>query len=189
MRRRRAFTLVLLTLLVPRQRPARGRSTAGLGRFALRVWSPRWRRWPLVVAVVFLLSQSLAIGVLGRGWVLTVLQWLLAGFAVLWAVLFVDAWRLGRPAGPSLLATRRWLTGVTAALLVVTSGGLVYAASTVGAGRDAMSALFQGNEAVGAVNGPLQHPAARGGLRSGPRRAPAPTASSWSASTPRRAAP
>lgn len=150
MRRRRAFTLVLLTLLVPGSAQlVAGRR--GLGRFALRVWASL-AALAVVLAVVFMLSQSLAIGVLGRGWVLTVLQWLLAGFALLWAILFVDAWRLGRPA-TLLLTTRRWLTGVTAALLVVTSGGLVYAASSVGAGRDAMSALFQGHEAVGAVNG------------------------------------
>ncbi|KRF27215.1 LCP family protein [Phycicoccus sp. Soil802] len=150
MRRRRAFTLVLLTLLVPGSAQlVAGRR--GLGRFALRVWASL-AALAVLVAVVFMLSQSLAIGMLGRGWVLTVLQWLLAGFAVLWAVLFVDAWRLGRP-GTLLLTTRRWLTGVTAALLVVTSGGLVYAASSVGAGRDAMNALFQGNEAVGAVKG------------------------------------
>jgi LCP family protein required for cell wall assembly len=150
MRRRRAFTLVLLTLLVPGSAQlVAGRR--GLGRFALRVWACL-AALAVLLAVVFLASQSLAIGLLGRGWVLTALQWLLAGFAVLWAVLFVDAWRLGRPA-TLLITTRRWLTGVTAALLVVTSGGLVYAASSVGAGRDAMNALFQGNEAVGAVNG------------------------------------
>jgi LCP family protein required for cell wall assembly len=150
MRRRRAFTLVLLTLLLPGSAQlVAGRR--GLGRFALRVWFSL-AALVVLMGVVFLLSQSLAIGLLGRGWVLTALQWLLAGFAALWAVLFVDAWRLGRPA-TLRLATRRWLTGVTAALLVVTSGGLVYAASSVGAGRDAMSALFQGNEAVGAVDG------------------------------------
>jgi LCP family protein required for cell wall assembly len=150
MRRRRAFTLVLLTLLLPGSAQlVAGRR--GLGRFALRVWFSL-AALVVLMGLVFLLSQSLAIGVLGRGWVLTALQWLLAGFAVLWAVLFVDAWRLGRPA-TLRLATRRWLTGVTAALLVVTSGGLVYAASSVGAGRDAMNALFQGNQAVGAVNG------------------------------------
>jgi LCP family protein required for cell wall assembly len=150
MRRRRAFTLVLLTLLLPGSAQlVAGRR--GLGRFALRVWFGL-AAFVVVMGVVFLLSQSLAIGLLGRGWVLTALQWLLAGFAALWAVLFVDAWRLGRPA-TLLIATRRWLTGITAALLVVTSGGLVYAASSVGAGRDAMNALFQGREAVGAVDG------------------------------------
>ena len=150
MRRRRAFTLILLTLLLPGSAQlVAGRR--GLGRFALRVWLGV-AALAVLMGVVFILSQSLAIGLLGRGWVLTALQWLLAGFAALWAVLFVDAWRLGRPA-TLLLATRRWLTGITAALLVVTSGGLVYAANSVGAGRDAMNALFQGREAVGAVDG------------------------------------
>ena len=150
MRRRRAFTLVLLTLLLPGSAQlVAGRR--GLGRFALRVWASL-AVLTVLLAATFMVSQSLAIGMLGRGWVLTVLQWVLAGFAVLWAALFVDAWRLGRP-GTLLLTTRRWLTGVTAALLVVTSGGLVYAASSVGAGRDAMNALFQGDEALGAVKG------------------------------------
>ena len=150
LRRRRAFTLILLTLLVPGSAQlVAGRR--GLGRFALRVWAGL-AALVVVTGVVFMLSQSLAIGMLGRGWVLTAVQWLLAGSAALWAVLFVDAWRLGRP-GTLLLTTRRWLTGLTAALLVVTSGGLVYAASSVGAGRDAMSALFQGHQAVGAADG------------------------------------
>ena len=151
-----------------RQRPARGRppgawvgSRCGSGAAvaALAV---------LLGALFFLRASPLAIGVLGRGWVLTAVQWLLAGFAVLWAVLFVDAWRLGRPA-TLLLTTRRWLTGVTAALLVVTSGGLVYAANTVGAGRDAMSALFQGDEACGAVNGRYNILLLGGRLRARPR--------------------
>jgi len=69
MRRRRAFTLVLLTLLVPGSAQlVAGRR--GLGRFALRVWASL-AALALVLAAVFMISQSLAIGVLGRGWVLT----------------------------------------------------------------------------------------------------------------------
>ncbi|GAB3434181.1 hypothetical protein GCM10027517_01980 [Phycicoccus ginsengisoli] len=145
MHRRRAFTLVLLTLLVP----GSAQLVAGnrrLGRLALRLW---------LVAVVLVLalgllllaSRSTAIGLLGHSWVLTTLQALLTAYAIGWAVLFVDAWRLGRPSS-MVIRARRWLTLVTAALLVVTSGGLVYAANTVGAGRDAMNSLFTGKDAV-----------------------------------------
>jgi LCP family protein required for cell wall assembly len=150
MHRRRAFTLVLLTLLVP----GSAQLVAGnrrLGRLALRLWLTAVAVVG-VLALLLLVSRSTAIGLLGRGWVLTGLQWALTGFAVMWAVLFVDAWRLGRP-GHLVIKARRWLTVVTAGLLVVTSGGLVYAANTVGAGRDALSALFTGSEAVGAVDG------------------------------------
>jgi LCP family protein required for cell wall assembly len=145
MHRRRAFTLVLLTLIVP----GSAQLVAGsrrVGRLALRLW---------LVAVVllaglgllFLASRSTAIDLLGHSWVLTALQALLTAYAIGWAALFVDAWRLGRPSS-MVMRARRWLTLVTAALLVVTSGGLVYAANTVGAGRDAMNSLFTGKDAV-----------------------------------------
>ncbi len=150
MRRRRAFTLVLLTLVVP----GSAQLVAGnrwLGRLALRAWLALGA---LVVGfgLVFLASHSLAIGLLGRGWVLGVVEWLIVAYAGLWALLFVDAWRLGRPSS-LVVRARRMLTAVTAVMLVVTSGGLVYAASTVGAGRDALGALFSDGAAVGAVDG------------------------------------
>jgi LCP family protein required for cell wall assembly len=150
LRRRRAFTLVLLTLVIP----GSAQLVAGnrrLGRLAIRVWLCLVA---LLVALgmLFLASRSLAIGFFGRAWVLSVAQWVLLGTAALWALLFVDAWRLGRPAG-LVMRARRWLTGVTAALLVVTSGSLVYAATSVAAGRDALNALFQGSHATAATDG------------------------------------
>ena len=150
MRRRRAFTLVALTLVLP----GAAQLVAGnrrLGRVGLRVWLTLLA---LLVAVglLFLASRSTALGLVGRPWLMLGLQWVLTGFAALWAVLFVDAWRLGRPGG-LVAASRRWLTGLTAALLVVTSGGLVYAAQTVGAGREALGAMFQGNSAIASTNG------------------------------------
>jgi LCP family protein required for cell wall assembly len=149
-RRRRAFTLVVMTLLVPgsAQLVAGNRS---LGRLAVRLWLGAIGVM-VALGLVFLLSRSTAIGVLGRGWVLVALQWVLFGFAVFWAVLFVDAWRLGRPAD-LFVKTRRWLTVLTAGLLVVTSGGLVYAGNSVGAGRNALGAVFTGTTAAKAVDG------------------------------------
>ncbi|WP_082553011.1 LCP family protein [Phycicoccus sp. Root101] len=150
MRRRRAFTLVLLTLVVP----GSAQLVAGnrrLGRFAVRVWLALIGL-VAVLGVVFLASHSFVIGLLGRSWVLGALEWLILGFAGLWALLFVDAWRLGRPSS-LVIRARRMLTAVTAVMLVVTSGGLVYAASSVGAGKDALGALFGDGEAVGAVDG------------------------------------
>ena len=149
-RRRRAFTLVVMTLLVP----GSAQLVAGhshLGRVAIRLWLTAIAL-TVALGLVFLVSRSTAIGVMGRGWVLAGLQWLLFGFALFWAVLFVDAWRLGRPAD-LFVKTRRWLTVMTAGLLVVTSGGLVYAGNSVGAGRDALGALFTGTTAADAVDG------------------------------------
>ncbi len=150
LRRRRAFTLVLLTLAVPGSAQLVAGSRT-LGRFALRVWLAVLGL-VVLLGLVFLVSRSLAIGMFGRSWVLSVLQWALTGFAVLWAVLFVDAWRLGRPAS-LVITARRWLTGLTAALLVVTSGGLVYAATNVGAGRAALDALFTSTISADATDG------------------------------------
>jgi LCP family protein required for cell wall assembly len=149
-RRRRAFTLVLLTLLVPGSAQL-AVGHRGLGRVALRVWLTLAAAALLVVAGL-LVSRTTVLGLLARGPVLGGIQVVLWGWAALWAVLFVDAWRLGRPR--TLLAgVRRWLTGVTAALLVVTSGGLVYAANAVGTGRAALDAVFQGDTATGPIHG------------------------------------
>lgn len=150
MRRRRAFTLVALTLVLP----GAAQLVAGnrrLGRLGLRVWLSTLVL-VLATGLLFLVSRSTALGLVGHPWLLQGLQWALMAFAVLWAVLFVDAWRLGRPGG-LVAASRRWLTGVTAALLVVTSGGLVYAAQTVGAGRQALGAMFQGSDAIASTDG------------------------------------
>jgi LCP family protein required for cell wall assembly len=150
MRRRRAFSLVLLTLAFPGSAQlAAGNRT--LGRVAVRAWLGLWGL-ALVTGLLFLVHRTWFLGLLGRSWFLTGLQWGLLGFAAFWGVLFLDAWRLGQP-GRLVVQARRWLTGLTAALLVVTSGGLVYAASNVAAGRDALDSLFTGHRAVAATHG------------------------------------
>ena len=149
-RRRRAFTLVLLTLLVP----GSAQLVAGnrrLGRLALRLWLALLAVVALL-GLLLLVSRTTAIDVLGRGWVLGLLQWGMWAYAAWWALLFVDAWRLGGPAN-LVVQSRRWLTAVTAGLLVVTSGGLVYAANTVGAGRAALNSVFTGTTATPPAKG------------------------------------
>ena len=149
-RRRRAFTLVVLTLVVPGSAQLAAGNRA-LGRFAVRVWCSVLGL-AVLLGAVFLLHRSLVFGLFSRGAVLTVVEWALFGFAALWAVLFIDAWRLGQPA-TLVIKARRWLTAITAVLLVVTSGGLVFAATNVGAGRDALNSLFQGTTTAKATNG------------------------------------
>lgn len=150
MRRRRAFSLILLTLVFPGSAQlATGNRT--LGRVAVRCWLSLWVL-AFLSGMLFLVHRTAFLGLFGRSWFLTVLQWGLWGFAALWGVLFLDAWRLGQP-GRLVIQARRWLTGLTAGLLVVTSGGLVYAASSVGAGKDALNSLFTGKRAVAATDG------------------------------------
>jgi LCP family protein required for cell wall assembly len=105
-----------------------------------------------MLGLLLVLSRTTAVGFLGRGWVLRLLQWVITGYAAWWGLLFVDAWRLGGPAG-LMVQARRWLTATTAALLVVTSGGLVYAASTVGAGRAALDSVFRGSTTASPAKG------------------------------------
>jgi LCP family protein required for cell wall assembly len=149
-RRRRAFSLLLLTLLLP----GSAQLVAGnrrLGRFALRLWL-FLLGCAAMLGLLLVLSRTTAVGFLGRGWVLRLLQWVITGYAAWWGLLFVDAWRLGGPAG-LMVQARRWLTATTAALLVVTSGGLVYAASTVGAGRAALDSVFRGSTTASPAKG------------------------------------
>ena len=67
-----------------------------LGRFALRVFASILAA-ALLLGLLALASRSAALTVLTHRWTLAVLQVVLLGVAVLWAVLLVDAWRLGRP--------------------------------------------------------------------------------------------
>ena len=150
LRRRRAFTLVVLTLVLP----GSAQLAAGnrrLGRVGVRVWLVLWAL-VLLIGLLFLVSRSAVLSLFARSWALEGVQWVLFGLAALWAVLFLDALRLAQP-GRLHLPVRRWLTGLTAALLVVTSGGLVYAATNVGAGQDALNALFRGKRAVEPTDG------------------------------------
>ena len=98
----------LLTLLVPGSAQLAA-GNRGLGRFAVRVWCVLARAGRAARAV-FLLQPvaGLRHARPGRG-AHRRASGLLVGFAALWAVLFVDAWRLGRPA-TLVIKARRWLT-------------------------------------------------------------------------------
>ena len=150
LRRRRAFSLVLLTLALPGSAQLAAGSRL-LGRIAVRCWLVVWVL-ALAFGLLFLVNRGWFLGLFGRAWFLTLVQWALMGLAGFWGLLFLDSWRLGQP-GRLVIQARRWLTGLTAGLLVVTSGGLVYAATNVAAGKDALNALFSGNRAVEPTDG------------------------------------
>jgi polyisoprenyl-teichoic acid--peptidoglycan teichoic acid transferase len=147
--RRRASTLLLLTVLIPgsAQLVAGNRS---LGRIAVRV---------LVGAVAIalglgalaLVSRTATLTVTTHRWFLAVLEWALYGFGALWLVLLVDAWRLGRPIEQTMV-TRRWLAAATVVLFGV-PGSVVYAGRAVAAVRQSVGSVFSGATAHGAVQG------------------------------------
>lgn len=149
-RTKRAFVLVLLTLLVP----GSAQLVAGdrkLGRTALRVTLCVWALLVLTVAML-LLNRSLVINILTNPITSMVLVVLLAALALGWAFLFLNTLRLIRPV---LLAPRaRPAVGIALVLaLVVGSGSLGYAAYLLNVGRNAIGNIFSSGPAMEPVDG------------------------------------
>ena len=143
-------TLLALTVVMP----GTAQLAAGnrrLGRFALRVWLGMWAAVALV-ALLALVNRTAALTVLTHRWTLLAMQVVLLGFAALWAVLLVDAWRLGQP-DRLPRRDRRGLLVLLLAMLLVLPGGAAYAGKNVGAARAAMTSVFASGEAAGAVDG------------------------------------
>ncbi|WP_216842619.1 LCP family protein [Arthrobacter sp. NEB 688] len=147
--RRRAVTLLLLTLVLP----GSAQLVAGrreVGRLALRVWLS------LVGVLVLggllaLVSRPAVLWLLTRGWMLLLAQVVLVVVAVGWAALLVDAWRLGRP-DRLPMGDRRGLLGGLVVLLLVP--GLVgWTGVGVGQARGALTSLFGTGEAAAAAHG------------------------------------
>ena len=105
-----------------------------------------------LVALLALVNRTAALTVLTHRWTLLVVQVVLLAWAVLWAVLLVDAWRLGQP-DRLPRRDRRGLLVLLLALLLVLPGGAAYAGMNVGAARAAMTSVFASGEAAGAVDG------------------------------------
>jgi len=148
--RRRSLTLLGLTVVVP----GSAQLAAGnrrLGRFALRVWLGILAAVALV-ALLALVNRTAALTVVTHRWTLLLVQVALLGFGALWAVLLVDAWRLGQP-DRLPRRDRRGLLVLLLALLLVLPGGAAYAGMNVGAARAAISSVFASGEAAGAVDG------------------------------------
>ncbi|QIM21476.1 LCP family protein [Phycicoccus sp. HDW14] len=147
--RRRAVTLLLLTLVLPGSAQVAAGSKP-LGRFALRAFGGA-----LVLAIglglLGLVSRTALLTVLTHRISLVLLQVLLAALALLWVVLLVDAWRLGRP---DRLPTKDRRRMIVLLLVLLLAPGLVgWLGSTVGSARAAMTSVFGTGEAAGAVDG------------------------------------
>lgn len=139
LRFRRAVTLMLMTLVLP----GSAQLVAGrkqVGRIALRVWLSV----VAVLAVVVLLGvvhPPFVLWLLSNRFVLGVVRLGLLTLAVGWAVLFVDAWRLGQPLG---LRQRQRLAmvGLNGFLCFSVAGSLLFASHVVGVQRDFITAMF-----------------------------------------------
>ena len=150
MRTRRAFLLVLITLLVP----GSAQIVAGsrrVGRAALRVWLTAIAA-VLALLVLYLVDRSAVFGLVTRSWFLLLVVVVLVACAAGWLVLLVDAWRLARPGGLTG-AGRGVLSAVTIAAMLASSGTLLAGARQVMAGHDLISGVFGGNSRSAAVEG------------------------------------
>ncbi len=147
---RRALVLMLMTLLLP----GSAQLVAGrkqVGRVALRIWLG------LVVTALLLLGlgmvfSSFVFWLLSNTLVLGAVRMLLIVMAVGWALLFVDAWRLGDP-----LALRQKqrlaMVGINGVLCFGVAGTLLFASHVVAVQRDFMGAMFTDGQASGATDG------------------------------------
>ncbi|WP_411375887.1 LCP family protein [Arthrobacter sp. MPF02] len=149
-RKKRAFLLILLTLLVP----GSAQLVAGnrrLGRAALRVTLCAWA--VLLVAVLLLvINRTLLLSIVTNPFASLAIVVVLVALAAGWAILFINTLRLIRPvlltppARPAVV-----LTLVLA--LVLGSGSLGYAAYLLNVSRNAIGSIFSSGPAIDPVDG------------------------------------
>jgi LCP family protein required for cell wall assembly len=122
-----------------------------VGRIALRVW----------LCVVGGLAAGVLLGLVWHGFVfwlasntvvLGFVRLLLCALAVGWAVLFIDAWRLGQPL--ELLQKQRLaMVGLNGVLCFSVAGSLLFASHVVAVQKGFISAMFGDGTATAAHHG------------------------------------
>ncbi|NYD40932.1 LCP family protein [Nocardioides panaciterrulae] len=147
---RRAMALMLMTLIVP----GSAQLVAGnrkVGRIALRIW--------LVLVVGFLATlvvgvawHELVFWLVSNTLLLGLLRIALMAGAIGWALLFVDAWRIGQPLTLSM-GHRRAAVGLNGVLCLSVAGSLLFGAHLVGVQRDFMLSMFGSGTVSGAHDG------------------------------------
>lgn len=149
-RTKRAFVLVLMTLLVP----GSAQIVAGdrkLGRIALQV---TLGVWAVLVATLLLLvlNRPALINIMANPYASLLIVVILVALALGWAFLFTNTLRLIRPV---LLAPgARPAVGIALVLaLTVSSGSLGYAAYLLNVGRNAIGSIFKVAPAIDPVDG------------------------------------
>ncbi len=149
-RTKRAFVLLLLTLLVP----GSAQIVAGdrrLGRMALRVTLTVW-----VVAILALLllmiNRTALINIITNPFSSLLIILVLVVLAICWLLLFVNTLRIIRPV---LLAPgMRPIVGVSLlAAMLISSGTLGYSAYLLNVSRNAIGNIFSSGPAIGPVDG------------------------------------
>ena len=149
-RTKRAFILLLLTLVLP----GAAQVVAGnrkLGRRALQV---TFTVWALVLAglVVAFTNRVLLVNIFTNGWASFILMVALVLLAAGWALLFLNTLRIIRP--PLLERRMRPIVaGLLTVLMVGTSGGLAYGAYLLNVSRSAVGSIFASGPSFDPVDG------------------------------------
>ncbi len=147
---RRAVTLMVMTLFLP----GSAQLVAGrrdVGRMAIRVW----------LALCVAVALTVGLGMVWHGFLfwaaantllLGLVRIVLMLVAIGWAVLFVDAWRLGQPL--TLVKNQRLAAvGINGVLCFAVAGTLLFGSHLVGVQRDFIKAMFGDGAVTDASHG------------------------------------
>ena len=147
---RRALALMVMTLVLP----GSAQLVAGrrdVGRIAMRIWFGLIA-FVLLFLVVSVFSHSFALWFFTSTFNLGLIRFALMALAVGWALLLVDAWRLGEP-----LALRQRqrlaMVGINGVLCFSVAGSLLYASHVVNVNKDVLAAVFGSSTVTGAHDG------------------------------------
>jgi LCP family protein required for cell wall assembly len=149
-RYRRALMLMAMTLVFP----GSAQLVAGnrrLGRIATRVWLALLVG-ALTATVLAAFHHQYAFWFVSDPRALAVVRFSLIGLAVAWALLFLDAWRLGQPLSLGL-SHRRTVVGLNGILCLSVAGALLFGAHLVGVQRTFILTMFSGDTVHGAHDG------------------------------------
>jgi polyisoprenyl-teichoic acid--peptidoglycan teichoic acid transferase len=147
---RRAVALMVMTLVLP----GSAQLVAGrrkVGRIAMRIWFLLVLAGGLLV-VIGLFSQTFVLWFVSNTAILGLIRFVLMALAVGWALLLVDAWRIGEP-----LALRQRqrlaMVGINGLLCFSVAGSLLFASHVVTVQKDFLAAMFSHGKATNAHEG------------------------------------
>ncbi|MBF4161839.1 LCP family protein [Nocardioides acrostichi] len=147
---RRALSLMVMTLVAPGSAQIAA-GNARVGRIALRIWLGSWAL-ALLVLMAVVVDHGLAISLAVSPSLLLLLRMAMLAGAVGWAVLFMDAWRLGQPLTLGM-AHRRAVVGVNGLLCFSVAGTLLFGAHVLAVQRDFIVTMFGNGTATSANHG------------------------------------
>ena len=149
-RTKRAFVLLLLTLVLP----GAAQVVAGNRRLGRRALQMTFTVWALIVAAVVLAltNRAVLVNFVTNGWTSFALMVALALLAVGWAFLFLNTLHIIRP--PLLeRRIRPLIAGLLTVMVICTSGGLAYGAYLLNVSRSAFGSIFASGPALDPVDG------------------------------------